>query len=347
MRVYKALNQNIFSNGEFKIVPIRFEDRADIMKWRNEQMYHLRQDKLLTEKSQDNYFNGTVARLFDQEEPNQILFSYLKNDKCIGYGGLVHINWIERTAEVSFIMETSLERDQFDLHWSSFLHLIKIVGFEEMKLKYLYTYAYDLRPFLYPILEKKNFKLKEHLISEIEIDGNKTDVFIHECINPVLSIKIREATESDTKLIYNWSNDSLVRAQSFHSNTIEFENHENWFKEKLQNDNSLLLINILEGNNIGLVRFEVDNDKCTIGILIDKKFRGKGLSSLMLINSSNYYFTRFSTTIFAYIKDSNKASIKSFEKAGYSFFNEIVVNGFNTLVYKIKKNEFKKMFYYC
>ena len=56
MRVYKALNQNIFSNAEFKIVPIRFEDRDDIMKWRNEQMYHLRQDKPLTQKFQDNYF---------------------------------------------------------------------------------------------------------------------------------------------------------------------------------------------------------------------------------------------------------------------------------------------------
>jgi len=29
MKKYKALNQNVFANGEFKIVPIRFEDRID------------------------------------------------------------------------------------------------------------------------------------------------------------------------------------------------------------------------------------------------------------------------------------------------------------------------------
>ena len=116
MKKYKVLKKNIFSNSEFKIVPIRFEDRIHIMNWRNEQMYHLRQDKPLTEKSQEDYFNESVARLFDQEKPNQILFSYLKNDQCIGYGGLVHINWVERTAEVSLIMKTSLERDEFDLH---------------------------------------------------------------------------------------------------------------------------------------------------------------------------------------------------------------------------------------
>ena len=337
MQSYKVLNKQVFKSGDFSIVPIRFEDRIDIMNWRNEQMYHLRQDKPLTEKSQDDYFNESVARLFDQEKPNQILFSYLKNDKCLGYGGLVHINWIERTAEVSFIMETSLEENEFDLHWSTYLYLLKKIAFEELKLKSLHTYAYDLRPFLYPTLEKNNFKVKEHLKDEIEIDGKKTDVFIHECSNPILLMKIREANENDTKLIFNWSNDPLVRAQSFYSNVIEFENHKNWFKEKLQNDNSLLLINIWEGNNIGLVRFELENNKCTIGILIDEEFRGKGFSSLMLINSSAYYFKRFTIPIFAHIKKSNIASIKSFEKAGFKFFNEKLMNGFNTLVYKLEK----------
>ena len=334
---YNCLSQNKFVIEDYKLVPIRYEDRLAIMKWRNEQMYHLRQDKPLTEKSQEDYFNRIVARLFDQEKPNQILFSYIKNDKCIGYGGLVHINWNERTAEVSFIMETLLEENEFELHWSTYLYLLKKIAFEELKLKSLHTYAYDLRPFLYPILEKNNFKLKEHLKDEIEIDGEKKDIFIHECVNPILLLKIREAKESDVKLIFNWSNDSLVRAQSFYSKTIEFDNHKNWFKEKLQNYNSLLLINKFDKKNIGLVRFELEKNMCTIGILLDEKYRGKGLSSLMLINSSAYYFKRFSMPIFAYIKESNIASIRSFEKAGYKFFNETKVNGFNTLVYKLEK----------
>ena len=41
------------SDGQYKIVPIRYEDRFDIMKWRNEQMYHLRQSKPLTEEDQE------------------------------------------------------------------------------------------------------------------------------------------------------------------------------------------------------------------------------------------------------------------------------------------------------
>ncbi len=50
MNTYKSLNKQTFSKGEYSIVPIRFEDRYDIMKWRNEQVYHLRQDGLLTDE---------------------------------------------------------------------------------------------------------------------------------------------------------------------------------------------------------------------------------------------------------------------------------------------------------
>ena len=132
MQSYKVLNKQVFKSGDFSIVPIRFEDRIDIMNWRNEQIYHLRQDKPLTEKSQEDYFNGSVARLFDQEKPNQILFSYLKNGRCIGYGGLVHINWIDKNAEISFVLNTNLESNEFSFHWSNYLGLIEQVAFKEL-----------------------------------------------------------------------------------------------------------------------------------------------------------------------------------------------------------------------
>ena len=57
---YKALSRNKFTNKEVSLVPIRYQDRKLIMKWRNEQMYHLRQVKPLTEKDQDSYFENIV-----------------------------------------------------------------------------------------------------------------------------------------------------------------------------------------------------------------------------------------------------------------------------------------------
>jgi len=77
MNCYKALNKQEFSNGNFSIVPIRYEDRFAIMKWRNEQLYHLRQKQPLSADDQDNYFNKVVSKIFDADLPNQFLFSYL------------------------------------------------------------------------------------------------------------------------------------------------------------------------------------------------------------------------------------------------------------------------------
>lgn len=180
---YKALQQNSFEDGGCKIVPIRYEDRFDIMKWRNEQIYHLRQAKYLTEENQENYFKNIIANLFEQESPNQILFSYLENDICIGYGGLVHINWIDQNAEISFIMNTELEKDQFKKHWGIYLGLIEQVAFQELNLHKLYTFAFDLRPQLYEILEEIDYNKEAVLKDHCFFDGKFKSVVMHYKLN--------------------------------------------------------------------------------------------------------------------------------------------------------------------
>ena len=177
--LYKCLKSNSFRNGDYKIVPIRYEDRLDIMKWRNEQMYHLRQSEPLTEKSQEDYFKRTLTRLFYQRKPNQILFSYLKDDVCIGYGGLVHINWIDKNAEISFVMDTTLENEEFRIHWTNYLKLIEEIAFKELLFHKLFVYAFDLRPHLYNVLTDSNYfkdaVLREHCL----FNDQYIDVVIH------------------------------------------------------------------------------------------------------------------------------------------------------------------------
>ena len=179
MNLYKCLNNQIFNYLEYSIVPIRFEDRFDIMKWRNEQMYHLRQSITLTTEIQNAYFNNVIKSLYDQNEPSQILFSYIKGGKCIGYGGLVHINWADKNAEISFIMATELENESFQFHWATFLKLIEICAFEDLHLHKIYTYAFDLRPKLYLALLESNYveqvRLKEHCFFQDKF----IDIVIH------------------------------------------------------------------------------------------------------------------------------------------------------------------------
>ena len=188
-RIYKCLDKFSFEgNNGYSLVPLRVEDKYLIMQWRNEQLYHLRQPASLTQIDQDLYFDTTVSQLFEQERPDQLLFSYLDpNQVCIGYGGLVHINWRDQHAEISFIMATELEKKYFSIHWKRYLSLIEPLAFTALKFHKIFTYAFDLRPHLYAVLEENRWireaVLKDHFLHK----NNYLDVVVHAKINEYAS----------------------------------------------------------------------------------------------------------------------------------------------------------------
>ena len=183
MANYKCLKHQGYIIGDYSIVPLRYEDKFSIMRWRNEQIYHLRQARLLTNEDQQRYFDNVVAKLFDHPMPDQILFSYLEKSVCVGYGGLVHINWIDRNAEISFIMDTNLEKEHFAEYWSNYLTMLKEVAFKDLGLHKIYTYAFDLRPHLYTVLEANGFARDATLKDHCFFEGKYKDVVIHSYLN--------------------------------------------------------------------------------------------------------------------------------------------------------------------
>lgn len=324
---YSILNKQIFTSKNFSIVPIRFVDRFEIMKWRNEQIYHLRQNEILTEEIQEKYFKEIIASLFESKYPKQILFSFLENEICIGYGGLVHVNWIDKNAEISFIMNTRLENDFFDRNWSIFLGLIQEVAFNQLNLYKIFTFAFDVRPQLYSILEKNGFK-KEALLQNHCLFKNKfRDVIIHSKQNQEY-LFLREADTNDINVYYQWLNDPIVRQNSFHSNYVSFEMHQEWFNLRINDENFLFLIfSTNDDQLVGQVRFNKNQDsKAVISLSIDKYFRGKKLSTRILQLAVEYFFKKNPDfeRINAFIKSDNEASKRAFLNAGF-LFEEMVV----------------------
>ena len=178
MRTYKVLTKSSFTYDSMTLVPLRFQDRYQIMEWRNEQIYHLRQEKMLTPQDQDDYFTHVVSRLFENDMPDQLLFSMLIDEKCIGYGGLVHIDWLKKNAEVSMIMNTSLEEKNFIEIWMKFLRVLNEIA-NDSGIKEIYTYAYDIRPKLYVALENCGFEFFNRIPSAIRINEKLTDIVQH------------------------------------------------------------------------------------------------------------------------------------------------------------------------
>lgn len=175
----------IFQKGAFSLIPIRDEDKYAILEMRNEQIYHLRQAEVLTKDKQEHYFSEVVSRLFEEDKPTQILFSFLRDDQFIGYGGLVHINWIDKNAEISFIMKTELEKESFSFIWTNYLSLLEKTAFEDLKFHKIFTYAFDLRPHLYEVLDEAGFKEEARLKEHCFFDGKYIDVVIHSKLNTI------------------------------------------------------------------------------------------------------------------------------------------------------------------
>ncbi|MBB5439636.1 RimJ/RimL family protein N-acetyltransferase [Pedobacter sp. AK017] len=183
VRNYRCLKVNRFILGDYELVPIRDGDKFHIMKWRNEQIDILRQLEVLTKKVQQEYFSKVIDPLFNQSEPKQILFSFLHKGVLCGYGGLVHINWIDKNAEISFLMQTDLQRNFFALYWEKYLYILFKVAFEELGLNKIYTYAFDLRPKLYEILVNLGFVEEARLKEHCRFNNQYIDVLIHSKFN--------------------------------------------------------------------------------------------------------------------------------------------------------------------
>jgi len=315
-RYFKALENQVFSIGRHSLVPIRFEDRMEIMTWRNEQIYHLRQDKVLTIQDQDSYFRNVVDKLFEESEPTQLLFSFLEDNKCIGYGGLVHINWIDKNAEISFIINTQLE-EQLAYYWHLYLQLIEKVAFNDLKLHKVYTYAFDVRPQLYSILLQSGYnedaRLKDHCLFK----DNYIDVLIHFKING--AFHLRRALYTDVNITFKWANDPLVRKFSLTQSPITWESHLEWYRKKITDNNCAYFIVMHENIPIGSLRLDVSNTVATISYLLDPIAHGKGFGTKVL-KAAQELCTFFNINIeklCGVVKKENIASIKIFEKLGY------------------------------
>jgi RimJ/RimL family protein N-acetyltransferase len=337
MRHYKPLKNNISSFGDYSLVPLRDEDKYDILDWRNTQIDILRQDKLLTKDVQENYFKTVISKLFEVDKPVQLLWSFLHNDKLIGYGGLVHIDWLNKTGEISFLTETSRNKtkDIFINDWCNYLTILKDIACRELKFNSIYTYAYDIRPNLYIALEKMGFKETKRLKNNIEINNEMKDVVIHTLY--LNNLKMRFAELMDADLYFKWANDRLVRKNSFNQTEIDFNQHVNWFKNKLNSEDCFFYMFFDEKDNaVGQVRIDKSDEEVVIGISIDENYRGKNLGTIMLNQACDDYLIKFpKAEIIAYIKEENTASINQFSKAGF-------IKTGNTVISESKSYRFKK-----
>jgi UDP-2,4-diacetamido-2,4,6-trideoxy-beta-L-altropyranose hydrolase len=170
----------------------------------------------------------------------------------------------------------------------------------------------------------------ESLETISEVDGNGAERVARSLL--IKGVKARKATSYDAKLLFEWANELGVRSASLNQDPIQWEAHENWLTEKLENEKEcyFLIVENLEGKPVGTVRFDGNHGNWKVNFSISKEWRGKGLGSKVLrVAIHHLLIERKCKTIIAIVKNDNFASLRVFEKLGFS--NE--VSGDNQLVF--------------
>lgn len=280
---YTCIDFENLINGCFKIKPIQSKHKLLILKWRNEQINHLRQEKKLTESDQEDYFQY-LEEAKKQHQPRELLFSFYHNQRFVGYGGLVHINWKDRNAEISFLMNTDLQRKYFERYWKEFLYLIEIVAFTKLNFKKIFTYAFDIRQHLYPVLKECNFIQEARLRNHVLIDNIYYDVVIHSKENQEFRSKLflKKATELDLFKTFDWINHPSVRENSLNPKKIPFSEHETWFNKAINDKQTKYFILVVNNNSIGQIRLNFKDGHWVINYLIDPGYRGLGYGKIIM-----------------------------------------------------------------
>jgi RimJ/RimL family protein N-acetyltransferase len=190
---YACLPNPRITEGALSLSAVQPEQIEAIRHCRNAQMDVLRQSAQITPEQQSAYYAANIWPQMPLQHPDTILMVYLEqdnlgNDKFLGYGGLVHIAWEHRRAEVSFLLDPALARSEADYarYFSTFLRLIQAMAFDDLTMERLFTETYATRQHHMSVLEATGFQREGILRNHVRINGQPVDSIIHGCLNRVV-----------------------------------------------------------------------------------------------------------------------------------------------------------------
>lgn len=104
----------------------------------------LRQSEKISFVGQICYFFESVWLEANSDTPNQILLGIFRGNNLIGYCGLVHVDWVKKVAEVSFLLsQAEITRIDYGNIFFAALNALKKSG-RFIGMAKLTTETYDL-----------------------------------------------------------------------------------------------------------------------------------------------------------------------------------------------------------
>lgn len=172
-------------------------------------------------------------------------------------------------------------------------------------------------------LKDKNVRFDKRLLGIQSVDGKGSLKIVKNILNEFYTNNcvFRKVKNEDCIKIFEIANDDEVRKYSFNSNKILLDDHKIWFNNILKNE--LVSFYVLEyyGDIIGQLRLDFDEIYPVISISLSKKYRGLGLSKLLLSKGLDLIDGK----VVAYIKKDNIRSILFFKSMGFKKDSELII----------------------
>ena len=152
------------------------------------------------------------------------------------------------------------------------------------------------------------------------VDGLGTDRIVSVLMGRRVGICIRPATFDDAEILYRWRNSDAVRAMSFSSDPLGYDDHCRWLSEALSNRRHVILIGCVGERCVGSVRYAIANDGADISVVVDPAFHRRGVGG-ELLEAGERYMRSFHSDLVqlrAGIKPDNVASRRLFSSCGFS-----------------------------
>ncbi len=134
------------------------------------------------------------------------------------------------------------------------------------------------------------------------------------------TLHLRPVTQEDSRLLWEWANDPVVRAVSFSTDVIPWDKHKQWLKRKLQDEHCRMYIALNEENTpVGQIRFDIREDnEAEVDVHLAPALRGKGYGTVLITEGLRAFFgSSDAQTVHSFIKEANLASRNVFLKAGF------------------------------
>lgn len=147
---------------------------------------------------------------------------------------------------------------------------------------------------------------------------------------------VRQAqnTKQDRDLVFDLSNDPIVREASFNTKPIEYEQHCEWYSKTISEKNTLFFLIFEAEEFVGQIRFNRKTEQskeCIISLSMTKSFRGRHIAKQFMetgIEEMRKFWCNIHSVI-AEVKVDNTPSNALFSRAGFELTS-------TTNIYRLK-----------